>query len=244
MSKRREGDDNWYSLDFDRRRELMGGHGKLGRKFSGRVIQLITGATGLSDWEWGVTLLSDDPKDIKDIVYEMRFDEVSARYGEFGPFTVGWSCRCGKRWRSPGRPWCRTVVHSPALAQVRAEAAHAGHPDRVGRSEKPNRSLGCHGRVTACTWPFLSLGARPTMARSAGTDWMSNASQETPAIESHYRHLGPALRGDQIETPMQVVPIQQLQRGSARPEFACDTCRHQGTIGGQRPLPMARGGLR
>ena len=67
----------------------MGGHGKLGAKFSGRVIQLITGATGLSDWEWGVTLLSDDPKDIKDIVYEMRFDEVSARYGIFGPFTVG-----------------------------------------------------------------------------------------------------------------------------------------------------------
>ena len=85
----REGADNWYSLDYDQRRKLMGGHGKLGAKFSGRVIQLITGATGLSDWEWGVTLLSDDPKDIKDIVYEMRFDEVSARYGVFGPFTVG-----------------------------------------------------------------------------------------------------------------------------------------------------------
>ena len=89
MSKKREGADNWYSLDYDERRRLMGGHGKLGAKFSGRVIQLITGATGLSDWEWGVTLLSDDPKDIKDIVYEMRFDEVSARYGIFGPFTVG-----------------------------------------------------------------------------------------------------------------------------------------------------------
>jgi peroxiredoxin len=89
MAKRREGDDNWYSLDYDHRRTLMGGHGRLGAKFSGRVIQLITGATGLSDWEWGVTLLSDDPKDIKDIVYEMRFDEVSARYGIFGPFTVG-----------------------------------------------------------------------------------------------------------------------------------------------------------
>ena len=89
MSKRREGEDNWYLLGFDQRRELMGGHGKLGRKFSGRVIQLITGATGLSDWEWGVTLVSDDPKDIKDIVYEMRFDEVSARYGVFGAFTVG-----------------------------------------------------------------------------------------------------------------------------------------------------------
>ena len=89
MAKRREGGDNWYSLDYDQRRKLMGGHGKLGAKFSGRVIQLITGATGLSDWEWGVTLLSDDPKDIKDIVYEMRFDEISARFGVFGPFTVG-----------------------------------------------------------------------------------------------------------------------------------------------------------
>ena len=89
MAKRREAGDNWYSLDYDERRALMGGHGKLGAKFSGRVIQLITGATGLSDWEWGVTLLSDDPKDIKDIVYEMRFDEVSARYGIFGPFTIG-----------------------------------------------------------------------------------------------------------------------------------------------------------
>jgi chlorite dismutase len=89
MAKKREAGDNWYSLGYDERRKLMGGHGKLGAKFSGRVIQLITGATGLSDWEWGVTLLSDDPKDIKDIVYEMRFDEISARYGLFGPFTVG-----------------------------------------------------------------------------------------------------------------------------------------------------------
>jgi chlorite dismutase len=89
MAKRREGADNWYSLPYDERRSLMGGHGKLGAKFSGRVIQLITGATGLSDWEWGVTLIADDPKDIKDIVYEMRFDAVSARYGLFGPFTLG-----------------------------------------------------------------------------------------------------------------------------------------------------------
>jgi peroxiredoxin len=89
MAKKREGADNWYSLEYDERRKLMGGHGRLGAKFSGRVIQLITGATGLSDWEWGVTLIADDPKDIKDIVYEMRFDVVSARYGLFGPFTVG-----------------------------------------------------------------------------------------------------------------------------------------------------------
>jgi peroxiredoxin len=53
------------------------------------VVQLITGSTGLDDWEWGVTLLADDPAALKEIVYEMRFDEVSARYGEFGPFFTG-----------------------------------------------------------------------------------------------------------------------------------------------------------
>ena len=89
MSKRRSGDENWYALDFDTRLALMGGHGRLGARFRDRIVQLITGATGLTDWEWGVTLLADDIKAIKEIVYEMRFDEVSARYGEFGPFTVG-----------------------------------------------------------------------------------------------------------------------------------------------------------
>jgi len=89
MSKSRETGANWYALDFEERRRLMGGHGRLGATFRGRVSQMITAATGLSDWEWQVTLFSDDPKAIKDIVYEMRYDEASAVYGIFGPFTVG-----------------------------------------------------------------------------------------------------------------------------------------------------------
>jgi hydrogen peroxide-dependent heme synthase len=89
MSKRRAGDDNWYALPFDDRKTLMAGHARVGRTYRGRVLQLITGSVGLDDWEWGVTLLADDPKSIKDIVYEMRFDEVSARYAEFGPFVIG-----------------------------------------------------------------------------------------------------------------------------------------------------------
>ena len=60
-----------------------------GRTYAGRVVQLITGSTGLDDWEWGVTLFADDPLALKEIVYEMRFDEVSARYAEFGPFVTG-----------------------------------------------------------------------------------------------------------------------------------------------------------
>jgi chlorite dismutase len=89
MSKRRSGNDNWYSLSFERRRELMSGHARVGRTYSGRILQLITGSTGLDEYEWGVTLLAKDTIDIKSIVYEMRFDEVSARYGEFGDFYIG-----------------------------------------------------------------------------------------------------------------------------------------------------------
>jgi chlorite dismutase len=88
MSKRRAGADNWYMLDFADRKKLMGGHARVGRKYSGRVSQLITGSTGLDDWEWGVTLMAHQLDALKDIVYEMRFDEVSARYGDFGPFFV------------------------------------------------------------------------------------------------------------------------------------------------------------
>ena len=89
MSKRRSGTDNWYSLDYEARRELMSGHARVGRQYSGRILQLITGSTGLDEHEWGVTLLAKDTIDIKAIVYEMRFDEVSARYGEFGDFYIG-----------------------------------------------------------------------------------------------------------------------------------------------------------
>lgn len=89
MSKRRVGEDNWYSLSFEKRKELMKGHAKVGRTYAGRILQLITGSTGLDEWEWGVTLLAKDPIEIRRIVYEMRFDEVSARYGEFGDFYIG-----------------------------------------------------------------------------------------------------------------------------------------------------------
>jgi len=89
MSKRRSGADNWYSLDFAARAELMQGHARVGRTYSGRILQLITGSTGLDEHEWGVTLLAKDTFDIKAIVYEMRFDEVSARYAEFGDFYIG-----------------------------------------------------------------------------------------------------------------------------------------------------------
>ncbi len=89
MAKKRDVGANWFALSFDDRKRLMAGHGKTGRAYAGRVQQLITGSTGLDDWEWGVTLLADDAVDIKDIVYEMRFDAASAEYAVFGPFWFG-----------------------------------------------------------------------------------------------------------------------------------------------------------
>jgi len=89
MSKRRAADHNWYALEFEARKALMLGHGAVGRTFRGRILQLITGSTGLDDWEWGVTLFGVHPDDLKACVYEMRFDEASAHYAEFGPFWTG-----------------------------------------------------------------------------------------------------------------------------------------------------------
>ncbi len=89
MSKRRTAEHNWYALEFEERTRLMVGHGAVGRSFRGRVLQLVTGSTGLDDWEWGVTLFGVHPDDLKACVYEMRFDEASAHYAEFGPFYAG-----------------------------------------------------------------------------------------------------------------------------------------------------------
>jgi peroxiredoxin len=90
MSKKREGHANWFATPYDDRNEMMMEHGKSGRTFAGRVTQLVTGSTGLDDFEWGVTLFAASPDVIKDVVYTMRFDKGSALYGEFGAFYVGY----------------------------------------------------------------------------------------------------------------------------------------------------------
>ncbi len=89
MDKRRQGNDNWFMLPMEERGKLLHSHGMIGRSYAGKVRQIITGSVGFDDWEWGVTLFSDDVIQFKKLVYEMRFDEVSARYGEFGSFFVG-----------------------------------------------------------------------------------------------------------------------------------------------------------
>lgn len=89
MSKRRAVGQNWYALSLAERSRLMHAHGLTGRRYAGRVQQVITGAIGLDAWEWGVTLFARDPLDVKRLVTDMRFDEVSAQYAEFGAFYVG-----------------------------------------------------------------------------------------------------------------------------------------------------------
>jgi hydrogen peroxide-dependent heme synthase len=89
MSKRRDAGQNWYTLTLDDRSRLMQSHGLTGRRYAGKVQQVITGAIGLDKWEWGVTLFARDPLEFKKLVTDMRFDEVSAKYAEFGDFYVG-----------------------------------------------------------------------------------------------------------------------------------------------------------
>ncbi len=96
MNKKRKTGENWYSLSKEERSRMMGQHARSGMAYAGKVSQLITVGLGLDDWEWGVTLWGANPAFLKDIVYEMRFDEASANYAEFGPFLIGYVCDAEK----------------------------------------------------------------------------------------------------------------------------------------------------
>ena len=89
MNKRRGESVNWYSESFERRAAMMREHGMIGRHYTGKVTQVISGSIGYDDWEWGVDLFAQDPLVFKKLIYEMRFDEASAKFAEFGPFYAG-----------------------------------------------------------------------------------------------------------------------------------------------------------
>ncbi len=89
MDKRRNVDQNWYTLPLRKRADLMADHGQTGRRYAGRISQIISGSVGFDDWEWAVTLFSRDPVTFKELVTEMRYDEVSSVYAEFGSFWIG-----------------------------------------------------------------------------------------------------------------------------------------------------------
>jgi chlorite dismutase len=89
MDRRRGESRNWYTVPLAERHRMMHEHGLAGRKYAGVVRQIISGSVGFDDWEWGVDLFADDPLAFKKLIYEMRFDEVSAVYALFGPFYIG-----------------------------------------------------------------------------------------------------------------------------------------------------------
>jgi hydrogen peroxide-dependent heme synthase len=89
MDRHRGEHKNWYQLPIAERQRQMAEHGEVGRRYAGRVKQIISGAIGFDDWEWGVDLFADDPTVFKQLIYEMRFDEVSAVYAKFGTFFIG-----------------------------------------------------------------------------------------------------------------------------------------------------------
>jgi peroxiredoxin len=92
MDRRRGEHRNWYTLPIEERARQMNEHGLVGRRYAGEVKQIITGSIGFDDWEWGVDLFADDPLVFKKLIYEMRFDHVSAVYALFGHFYVGLRC--------------------------------------------------------------------------------------------------------------------------------------------------------
>ena len=102
MSKRRNVDQNWFTLPYEQRKDLMMEHGTSGRTFAGRVLQVVTGSTGIDDFEWGVTLFAEKPDDLKEVVYTMRYDTASAVYAEFGTFVTGMTAPLGAVLESVG----------------------------------------------------------------------------------------------------------------------------------------------
>ena len=110
MNKKRGEIKNWYAEGVRRRSEMMREHGVIGRRYGEQVSQIISGSIGFDDWEWGVDLFADDPIVFKKLVYEMRFDEASSWYGEFGPFLVGLQFSASEMHRL-------LEGHTPALGQ-------------------------------------------------------------------------------------------------------------------------------
>jgi chlorite dismutase len=89
MDRRRGEEQNWYTLPIEERARQMNEHGMVGRRYAGEVKQIISGSIGFDDWEWGVDLFAEEPLVFKKLIYEMRFDQVSAVYALFGQFYVG-----------------------------------------------------------------------------------------------------------------------------------------------------------
>jgi len=164
MSKRRDPEYNWYDLPMAERAEMMAEHGETGKEYAGQVTQIVASSLGLDDWEWGVTLFATDATALKDIVYEMRFDEGSAKYAAFGPFYTG-------RRFPPGD--LGAFMAGEAVPTGETEASLGGSTDH-GETEASPGGTAIHGEAGA------GHGTDP--AGSAG-DTDADADDATPIRE-------------------------------------------------------------
>ena len=174
---------------------MMLDHGKIGRHYSGQVTQIITGSIGFDDWEWGVDLFADDPLVFKKLIYEMRFDEASAWYAEFGPFYVGLQF-------SPSELPKYLEGRVPALVHVARDKAWAivSAADRLRRYPWPRPRLGCSASLAAVVLLARSSGAAATRAarRRPGPRPTAGACAAGTPVSGHpgphgaARRVGPA----------------------------------------------------
>ncbi|MFB6143109.1 MAG: heme-binding protein [Halorientalis sp.] len=202
MSKRRDPEQNWYDLPFEERAEHMARHGDIGRGYAGRVDQMISGSVGLDDWEWGVTLWADDPTDIKDLLYEMRFDESTSAFAEFGPF------RFGRRFPPADLDAFLAGEHvptadSPATDQGEPSADAAGdHPHGdAGTDDDPADAAVAHPDGSTTGEPHHGGGDAPDAHGSdAGTDQQGDTTAHggADAGSEHGRTGGPPTGGGDV----------------------------------------------
>jgi chlorite dismutase len=156
MDKRREPEQNWYDLSFEERATHMESHGEIGREYAGEVTQMITGSIGLDDWEWGVTLWSNDPAKFKDLLYEMRFDPSTSKFAEFGPFYTG-------QRMEPGQLSSFLAGESLDAESGDADGHHAGDDGTDGHHAGGGAGDGHHGAETdADDGTAATSGAPPT----------------------------------------------------------------------------------
>ena len=135
MDRRRGEQKNWYQVPMAERQRQMQEHGEIGRRYAGTVKQIISGSIGFDDWEWGVDLFADDPLVFKRLIYEMRFDEVSAVYALFGTFYVG------RRLERAGfEKFLRFNCFAPGSRRSGPAPGSVARSDILGSAEWPRRS--------------------------------------------------------------------------------------------------------
>ena len=201
MDKRRDPDQNWYDLPFQERAEHIKRHGDIGREYGGKVSQMIAGSVGLDDWEWGITLWSDDLTHVKDLLTQMRFDPSTSKFADFGSFTIG------RRFSPADLPAVMTGQRVPTdgASRERADAVtaegHAGEARATGTSEHAagdadpkgsahpsSPAAGDHPHASGKTTDGESEGERPESASANGGHPSGESGDDRPSETSDDDH--------------------------------------------------------